>query len=49
MLGLAADDKWDILLGMVRNHAYMLRRYGKIPNASRSYFLSRSQPPFLLK
>lgn len=46
MLGLTADDKWDILLGMVRNHAYMLRKYGRIPTASRSYFLSRSQPPF---
>ena len=46
MLGLAADDEWSLIDGMVRNYSYMLRRFGSIPTANRTYFLSRSQPPF---
>lgn len=46
MLGLAADDRWDMVEGMVRNYAYMIRKFGFIPTANRTYFLSRSQPPF---
>lgn len=46
MLGLAADGKWDLIEGMIKNAAYMLNRFGFIPTANRTYFLSRSQPPF---
>lgn len=46
MLGLAADDRWDVIEGMMRNYAYMIRKFGFIPTANRTYFLSRSQPPF---
>jgi alpha,alpha-trehalase len=46
MLGLAADERWDMIEGMVRNYAYMIRKFGFIPTANRTYFLSRSQPPF---
>lgn len=46
MLGLAADGKWDIVEGMVKNFAFMIRKYGYIPTGNRTYFLSRSQPPF---
>jgi alpha,alpha-trehalase len=46
MLGLATDEKWDIVEGMLKNFAYMLRKFGYIPTANRTYFLSRSQPPF---
>ncbi len=46
MLGLAADNEWQLLHGMLRNYSYMLRKYGHIPTANRTYFLSRSQPPF---
>lgn len=45
MLGLAADGKWDMIEGMVKNCAYMIRKFGFIPTANRTYFLSRSQPP----
>jgi alpha,alpha-trehalase len=31
---------------IVENQAYEIRHYGKILNANRSYFLTRSQPPF---
>ncbi len=46
MLGLAADGEWDAIRNMVRNHVYLLRKYNLIPTANRTYFLSRSQPPF---
>jgi alpha,alpha-trehalase len=46
MLGLAADGRWDMIEGMVKNYAYMIRKFGFIPTANRTYFLSRSQPPF---
>jgi alpha,alpha-trehalase len=46
MLGLAADNEWSLVQGMMRNYAYMLRKFGLIPTANRTYFLSRSQPPF---
>ena len=31
---------------MVRNFAYLIDTYGHVPNGTRSYYLSRSQPPF---
>lgn len=46
MLGLAAEGKWQEIERMVKNCAYMIRKYGYVPTANRTYFLSRSQPPF---
>lgn len=46
MLGLAADGRWKMCEGMIKNCAYMIRKFGFIPTANRTYFLSRSQPPF---
>ena len=46
MLGLAADERWDVIEGMMKNYTYMIRKFGFIPTANRTYFLSRSQPPF---
>lgn len=46
MLGLAADGKWNQLENVMKNFAYEIRKYGFIPTANRTYFLSRSQPPF---
>jgi alpha,alpha-trehalase len=46
MLGLAASGRWQQVEEMLKNCAYMIRKYGFIPTANRSYFLSRSQPPF---
>jgi alpha,alpha-trehalase len=31
---------------MVRNFAHLIDRFGHIPNGNRTYYLSRSQPPF---
>lgn len=46
MLGLAVEDQWDLIEGMIKNYAFMIRKFGFIPTANRTYFLSRSQPPF---
>lgn len=46
MLGLAADGQWKTIENMMDNYVYMIRKYGYIPTANRTYFLSRSQPPF---
>ena len=47
MLGLAADGHWNTIDGMMKNYAHMIRKFNFIPTANRTYFLSRSQPPFL--
>lgn len=46
MLGLAADNRWGIITGMMKNYQFMIGKFGYIPTANRSYLLSRSQPPF---
>lgn len=48
MLGLAADHRWKMIEGMMKNFAFMIRKHGYIPTANRTYFLSRSQPPFFV-
>lgn len=46
MLGLVHDGHGAEARAMVDNFADMIGRYGHVPNGSRSYYLSRSQPPF---
>jgi alpha,alpha-trehalase len=46
-MGLQRDGKLDLAKDMADNFLYEIRVYGKILNANRSYYLSRSQPPFL--
>jgi alpha,alpha-trehalase len=46
MLGLATSGRWDMVENMVKNCAFLLRKYGHIPNGNRTYFVGRSQPPF---
>ncbi|MBD0833484.1 trehalase family glycosidase [Aestuariibaculum sediminum] len=45
-LGLIIDDKFELAQSMIDNLEYQIIHYGKILNANRSYYLSRSQPPF---
>jgi len=45
MLGLAASGRRDLLCAMADNFAYLIDTYGLIPNGTRTYYLSRSQPP----
>lgn len=44
--GLVASGRIDLLESMIKNFADLIDRYGHIPNGNRSYYLSRSQPPF---
>jgi alpha,alpha-trehalase len=46
MLGLKESGEVQVIEDMVRNLAHMIRNYGHIPNGNRTYYLSRSQPPF---
>ena len=46
MLGLAESKRYDLIESMVKNFAYLIDQYGHIPNGNRTYYLSRSQPPF---
>jgi len=46
MLGLQESGKIDMIENMVDNFAFLIKTYGHIPNGSRTYYLSRSQPPF---
>src|SRR5437660_525313 len=46
MLGLVASGRTDLVRSMLDNFAYLIRTVGHIPNGNRTYYLSRSQPPF---
>jgi len=46
MLGLEASGRHDLVDAMLQNFAYLIDTYGHVPNGNRSYYLSRSQPPF---
>src|SRR5258705_6562521 len=46
MLGLVESGRHDLAETMVRNFAYLIDTYGHVPNGTRNYYLSRSQPPF---
>ena len=46
-LGLLRDNDVALAKDMADNFLYEIRNYGKILNANRTYYLTRSQPPFL--
>jgi alpha,alpha-trehalase len=45
MLGLLTSGRDDLAVSMLRNFAWLIDRYGFVPNGTRTYYLSRSQPP----
>src|SRR5438445_12583651 len=46
MLGLIASGRTDLVRSMLDNFAYLVETVGHVPNGNRTYYLSRSQPPF---
>lgn len=46
MLGLQASGKDSLMSNMVLNLAQLIQDFGHIPSGNRSYYFSRSQPPF---
>ena len=47
VLGLLQDCRDELARGVADNLLYEMKYYGKIPNANRTYYLTRSQPPLL--
>ena len=47
ILGLLREGKLGLAHGMVENFFYEIEHYGGILNANRTYYFTRSQPPFL--
>jgi alpha,alpha-trehalase len=47
ILGLLRAKRFDLAQGMVENFFFEIEHYGSILNANRTYYLTRSQPPFL--
>lgn len=45
--GLLEDDYKQLILGILEDLTSLFKRYKIIPNASRTYLMGRSQPPFL--
>jgi alpha,alpha-trehalase len=45
--GLLRDLRQDLAKGMVDNFFFEIEHYGGVLNANRTYYLTRSQPPFL--
>jgi alpha,alpha-trehalase len=46
MLGLVESGRLDLVKSMLDNFAHQIRTVGHIPNGNRTYYLSRSQPPY---
>lgn len=46
MLGLKVDGQSQLIDDLLDNFTSLIERYGHIPNGTRSYYLSRSQPPY---
>jgi alpha,alpha-trehalase len=47
VVGLLRDGRIDLARGMVENFFFEIENYGALLNANRTYYLTRSQPPFL--
>ncbi len=48
MLGLEASGRHELSDGIIANCDYMIRKFGFIPTGNRTYFTTRSQPPFYI-
>jgi alpha,alpha-trehalase len=46
MLGLIESKRTDLVANMLENFAHLIATVGHIPNGNRTYYWSRSQPPF---
>ena len=47
ILGLESDHREALAKGIVDNFLFEVEQYGSVLNANRTYYLTRSQPPFL--
>ena len=49
LLGLVRDDELELARQMTDNFIYEIEHYGMVLNANRTYYLTRSQPPFVTR
>jgi alpha,alpha-trehalase len=47
IVGLIRDGRNDLVRNMIENFFFEIEHYGSVLNANRTYYLTRSQPPFL--
>lgn len=47
MHGLLRSGRSELVRSMLDNFAHLVRTVGHVPNGNRTYYLSRSQPPYL--
>src|SRR5439155_8290579 len=47
IVGLLREGRIDLARGMVENFFFEIAHYGTVLDANRTYYLTRSQPPFL--
>jgi alpha,alpha-trehalase len=47
MLGLVESGRTDLVRSMLDNFAHLVASVGHVPNGNRTYYLGRSQPPYL--
>ena len=45
--GLAIQGRGELVKNCADNMLYLVEKFGFVPNANRTYYLNRSQPPFL--
>jgi alpha,alpha-trehalase len=46
MLGLKECGRVDLIEHMINNFTFLINSFGHVPTGNRTYYLSRSQPPF---
>jgi len=46
MVGLVQSGRTDLVKSMLDNFAHLINTIGHIPNGNRTYYLTRSQPPY---
>lgn len=46
LFGLASSKRLKLIGSMLDNMAFLINSFGFVPNGNRTYYLSRSQPPF---
>lgn len=49
MLGLEAQKRHELTDDIMSNFTHMFHKFGFIPTGNRTYFVSRSQPPYFLQ
>jgi alpha,alpha-trehalase len=45
--GIMDEQHKDLVMGILENLCYLFEKYKVVPNANRTFYMGRSQPPFL--